>query len=185
MGVLNMTRAIGDTQLKPYITADPEITVMRRQSEDQIIIMASDGLWDVFDNQEACNLALRCIYRARQKGATRRAATRVAATVLAKAAIDRGSRDNVTVIVVDLKSQTTEITEADVAAANKQVEQQSGVGECEADVGGDGSCKGCEHVSLGSAEDVTIPPSPFATPFSNTHQPIKPKFEKLATISYN
>eukprot|EP01024_Parvocaulis_polyphysoides_P045600 TRINITY_DN42712_c0_g1_i1.p1 TRINITY_DN42712_c0_g1~~TRINITY_DN42712_c0_g1_i1.p1 ORF type:complete len:414 (-),score=58.69 TRINITY_DN42712_c0_g1_i1:98-1249(-) len=181
MGVLNMTRAIGDSQLKPYITADPEITVLRRNPEDQIVIMASDGLWDVFDNQEACNLALRCIYRARQKGATRRAATRVAATVLAKAAIDRGSRDNVTVVVIDLKPQTSEITESDVQTATKKSETTSDQ-DSEPPCSGRPSCCN-QSVTLSSGDDLSIPPSPFATPFSTTHQQtMKPVLEKQVTI---
>lgn len=52
--------------------------------------------------QEACSLAKRCLRRARQRGASRHSAARIAATVLTRAAVDRGSRDNVTVVVVDL-----------------------------------------------------------------------------------
>eukprot|EP01025_Chloroclados_australasicus_P029990 TRINITY_DN299_c0_g3_i1.p1 TRINITY_DN299_c0_g3~~TRINITY_DN299_c0_g3_i1.p1 ORF type:complete len:742 (-),score=61.22 TRINITY_DN299_c0_g3_i1:1314-3461(-) len=176
MGVLNMTRAIGDSQLKPYITSDPEITVLRRHADDQIIIMASDGLWDVFGNQEACNLALRCIFRARQKGATRRAATRVAATVLAKAAIDRGSRDNVTVIVIDLKPQMAEITEADVASATKK--QSTGADDKEPKKQYTSVPKVSESVPLCTQDElVNIPPSPFATPFNTGAQTLNSSSE--------
>jgi len=49
-----------------------------------------------------CSLAKRCLRRARQRGASRQSAARIAATVLARAAVDRGSRDNVTVVVIDL-----------------------------------------------------------------------------------
>lgn len=45
--------------------------------------------------QEAISLAMRCSTRAWEKGASRRAAVRIAASVLTKAAIDRGSKDNV------------------------------------------------------------------------------------------
>ena len=54
--------------------------------------------------QEAANLTIRCLTRAWEKGAGRKAAVRVAASVLAKAAMDRGSKDNITVVIVDLKS---------------------------------------------------------------------------------
>ena len=40
-------------------------------------------------------------------GASRQSAARIAATVLTRAAVDRGSRDNVTVLVVDLSSGST------------------------------------------------------------------------------
>lgn len=52
--------------------------------------------------QEACSLAQRCLKRAQQRGASRQTAARVAASVLTRAAIDQGSSDNVTVVVVDL-----------------------------------------------------------------------------------
>jgi hypothetical protein len=70
---------------------------MQRCNDDDLLLLASDGLWDVFSNQDAVNLALRSMQRARERGASRMAACRVACTVLTKAAVDRGSRDNVTV----------------------------------------------------------------------------------------
>ena len=81
-----------------------QITILSRRQEDELLLLASDGLWDVLTNQEACSLAKRCLRRARQRGATRHSAARIAATVLTRAAVDRGSRDNVTVVVVDLSS---------------------------------------------------------------------------------
>ncbi|KAF6258570.1 phosphatase 2C-like domain-containing protein [Scenedesmus sp. NREL 46B-D3] len=102
MGVLAMSRAIGDHCLRPYVIPEPEISVFARHPRDEILLLASDGLWDVLSNQDATDLALRSIKRAREKGASRKAAARVAATVLTKAAVDRGSRDNITVVIIDL-----------------------------------------------------------------------------------
>ncbi|KAK9842137.1 hypothetical protein WJX84_006806 [Apatococcus fuscideae] len=102
MGVLAVSRAIGDHCLRPYVIADPEVTIIARRAEDELLLLASDGLWDVLSNQEAISLAKRCLRRARQRGASRQSAARIAATVLTRAAVDRGSRDNVTVVVVDL-----------------------------------------------------------------------------------
>ncbi|KAL0035686.1 hypothetical protein WJX79_008706 [Trebouxia sp. C0005] len=104
MGVLAVSRAIGDHCLRPFVIAQPEITILARKPDDELLLLASDGLWDVLTNQEACSLAKRCLRRARQRGATRQSAARIAATVLTRAAVDRGSRDNVTVVVVDLMS---------------------------------------------------------------------------------
>eukprot|EP00798_Chlamydomonas_sp_ICE-L_P017380 gene17380-23682_t len=84
--------------------AGGQITVLLRTRDDDFILLASDGLWDVMTNQEAAQLAIRCMSRAREKGASRKAAVRVAASVLTSAAIDRGSKDNVTVVIVDLKA---------------------------------------------------------------------------------
>jgi protein phosphatase 2C len=102
MGLLAVSRAIGDHSLRPYVIAEPEVTIINRQPGDELLVMASDGLWDVMSNQEACTLAKKCLLRARQRGSSRENAARVAATVLTRAAVDRGSRDNVTVVIVDL-----------------------------------------------------------------------------------
>lgn len=113
MGLLAVSRAIGDHSLRPYVIADPEVTVVNRHPGDELLVMASDGLWDVISNQEACALAKKCLLRARQKGSTRENAARVAATVLTRAAVDRGSRDNITVLVIDLMQDPDELLEAD------------------------------------------------------------------------
>lgn len=41
-----ITRAIGDTDLKPYITSEPEIVSFELDGDEDFVIMASDGLWD-------------------------------------------------------------------------------------------------------------------------------------------
>ena len=51
MGVLAVARAIGDAQLKPYVTAEPEVKVFQRAAETWFIILATDGLWDVMSNR--------------------------------------------------------------------------------------------------------------------------------------
>ncbi|GMH39927.1 hypothetical protein BSKO_07831 [Bryopsis sp. KO-2023] len=103
MGLLAMSRAIGDRSLRPFVIPDPEVTIIHRLPEDELLILATDGLWDVVSNQEACTLAMRCMQRAREKGACEANAARLTATVLTRAAMDRGSRDNITVVVVDLR----------------------------------------------------------------------------------
>eukprot|EP00899_Mesostigma_viride_P020482 jgi/Mesvir1/28435/Mv15858-RA.2 len=57
LGVLAMSRAIGDVSLKPYVIPEPEVTVVDREEGDEFLILATDGLWDVVSNQEACDLA--------------------------------------------------------------------------------------------------------------------------------
>lgn len=104
MGVLAVSRAIGDHCLRPFVVAEPEVTILKRHQDDELLLLASDGLWDVLSNQEAASLAMRCVQRARARGATREGAARIAATVLTRAAVDRGSRDNVTVVVIDLSA---------------------------------------------------------------------------------
>lgn len=102
MGMLAMSRSIGDHYLRPYVIAEPEISCVDRLPDDEVLILATDGLWDVFSSTEATSLASRCISRSKERGMSRHAACRVSASILVKAAMERGSRDNITVIVVDI-----------------------------------------------------------------------------------
>lgn len=103
MGLLAMSRAFGDHCLRDVgVVADPEITIIDRTPEDEFVVLASDGLWDALSDAEVCDLATRCFRRAKERGAAPDTAARVAASVLMKAALDRGSNDNITVVVVDL-----------------------------------------------------------------------------------
>lgn len=48
----------GDNYLKPYVSCEPEVTITDRTPEDDCLILASDGLWDVVSNETACGVAL-------------------------------------------------------------------------------------------------------------------------------
>ncbi|KAL1224096.1 Protein phosphatase 2C 7 [Cardamine amara subsp. amara] len=113
-GVLAMSRSIGDEYLEPYVIPDPEVTFMPRAREDECLILASDGLWDVVSNQEACELARKRILMWHKKngalplaerGIGEDPACQAAAEYLSKLALQKGSKDNVSIIVVDLKAQ--------------------------------------------------------------------------------
>ncbi|XP_010925402.1 protein phosphatase 2C 50 [Elaeis guineensis] len=114
-GVLAMSRSIGDRYLKPWIIPEPEVTIVPRVREDECLILASDGLWDVMSNEEVCDAARRRILLWHKKNAgaassTQRGegadpAAQSAAEYLAKLALQKGSKDNITIIVVDLKAQ--------------------------------------------------------------------------------
>ncbi|KAL6648385.1 hypothetical protein ACP70R_012609 [Stipagrostis hirtigluma subsp. patula] len=61
-GMLAMSRAIGDSYLKPFVISDPEVRVVeRKDGEDEFLILASDGLWDVVSNEVACNVVRACL----------------------------------------------------------------------------------------------------------------------------
>ncbi|XP_021746007.1 probable protein phosphatase 2C 50 [Chenopodium quinoa] len=111
-GVLAMSRSIGDRYLKPWIIPDPEVTIVQRAKDDDCLILASDGLWDVLSNEEACDAARRRILLWHKKNGTNiisdrgkgvDLAAQAAADYLSKLALQKGSKDNITVIVVDLK----------------------------------------------------------------------------------
>ncbi|KAG9136356.1 hypothetical protein Leryth_022664 [Lithospermum erythrorhizon] len=56
-GVLSMSRAIGDHHLRPWVIPVPEITFTTRRDDDECLILASDGLWDVMSNDEVGEVA--------------------------------------------------------------------------------------------------------------------------------
>ncbi|KAL6618873.1 hypothetical protein ACP70R_034012 [Stipagrostis hirtigluma subsp. patula] len=113
-GILAMSRSIGDRYLKPFIIPKPEVTVVPRAKDDDCLILASDGLWDVISNEEACKVARRQIQQwhknngvaaslsVESDGSTDPAA-QAAADYLMRLALKKGSEDNISVIVVDLK----------------------------------------------------------------------------------
>ncbi|KAL3838624.1 hypothetical protein ACJIZ3_023215 [Penstemon smallii] len=113
-GVLAMSRSIGDRYLKPWIIPDPEVTFVPRTREDECLILASDGLWDVMTNEEACDIARKKILiwhknngptLPLERGEGIDPAAQAAAEYLSNRALQKGSKDNISVIVVDLKAQ--------------------------------------------------------------------------------
>ncbi|GMI80755.1 ABA-HYPERSENSITIVE GERMINATION 3, ARABIDOPSIS THALIANA PROTEIN PHOSPHATASE 2CA [Hibiscus trionum] len=121
LGVLAMSRAIGDNYLKPFVIPEPEVTITERTSEDECLILGSDGLWDVVTNETACGVARMCL-RAQKPASPPMSPASDAAVrgggggtessdkacwdasiLLTKLALARHSADNVSVIVVDLK----------------------------------------------------------------------------------
>lgn len=102
MGELAISRAIGDHCLRPYVIPEPEVTVVERCPDDELLVMATDGLWDVLSNQEAVEMALHNFQHSVRTGHSRCHAAKKAASALTKAALERGTRDNVTVLVVDM-----------------------------------------------------------------------------------
>ncbi|GLT76737.1 hypothetical protein SLA2020_483800 [Shorea laevis] len=126
-GILAMSRAIGDRYLKPVVTSEPEITFTKREPQDECLILASDGLWDVLSSDLACEVALECLKeRSNGVGGGAASATAInhnarpqivdegaealypsrsamAAALLTRLALGRKSSDNISVIVIDLK----------------------------------------------------------------------------------
>ncbi|GAX72945.1 hypothetical protein CEUSTIGMA_g400.t1 [Chlamydomonas eustigma] len=104
MGVLSMTRAIGDIWLRRFgVIPEPDVISLQRSHQDNFVIIASDGLWGAISNEEAVSITKRCLDRAALEGILPDAAARIAAKVLTRAAMSKGSRDNITVIVIHLQ----------------------------------------------------------------------------------
>ncbi|KDP33806.1 hypothetical protein JCGZ_07377 [Jatropha curcas] len=105
-GVLAMSRAIGDRYLRPWIIPVPEISFMTRSEEDECLILASDGLWEVMSNEEVGEIARRLLRRCRRTlmvSDDEILPAQAVADNLTEIAYGRNSSDNISVIVVDLK----------------------------------------------------------------------------------
>jgi serine/threonine protein phosphatase PrpC len=94
MGFLAMSRALGDTELKPYVTSEPRIASGLLGRENDYAVVACDGVWDVLTPEKAIGLARRG--ETPERGAD----------IIRDAAFDEGSTDNITVIVLDLRRYT-------------------------------------------------------------------------------
>ncbi|KAL3919859.1 MAG: hypothetical protein SGILL_003540 [Bacillariaceae sp.] len=92
LGVLAVTRSLGDHCMKEYVIAEPytqEKTIQKDAADDgSFIILACDGLWDVMSDQEAVDFALQ--YKHEKEKVAR---------YLVKEALRKGSTDNITVSV--------------------------------------------------------------------------------------
>ncbi|XVF23579.1 hypothetical protein REPUB_Repub13aG0051000 [Reevesia pubescens] len=86
-GVLAMSRAFGNRMLKQSVVAEPEIQDKEIDEDFELLVLASDGLWDVVPNEDAVLLA-------------RVEEPETAARKLTETAFTRGSADNITCIVV-------------------------------------------------------------------------------------
>jgi len=110
-GQLAISRAFGDHQLKaPYLSQSvvsnsPDITVLELTEDDFFVIVACDGLWDVMDDQTAVNHLLCVLPQIMPNIGVEISLSAVCeclARVLVEAALNLGSTDNVSCMVVFL-----------------------------------------------------------------------------------
>jgi protein phosphatase 1L len=104
-GLLAVSRSVGDASLKPYITAEPEICEYDVGKDDWFLVISSDGVWDVMDNEEAAHVVIASSC-AMEDGKLKIDTDRFkwAARNLCEHAKSCGSSDNFSALVVDLKS---------------------------------------------------------------------------------
>ncbi|MBY0110324.1 MAG: protein phosphatase 2C domain-containing protein [Candidatus Babeliaceae bacterium] len=94
-GQLAVSRALGDKALNPFVIPDPEITQRKLTHDDEFLILACDGVWDVIENQQAIDTIKSSLARGYN--------CQEAADALKDQALVRGSTDNISVIIVNLK----------------------------------------------------------------------------------
>ncbi|KAF8973282.1 phosphatase 2C-domain-containing protein [Flammula alnicola] len=95
-GVLAVTRSLGDSSMKEFVVGAPYTTETELCEEDEFLILACDGLWDVIGDQSAIEL-VRDIEDAQQ-----------ASMQLLNHALSNHTMDNVTVVVVKFKHPGTQ-----------------------------------------------------------------------------
>lgn len=93
---LNYSRAFGGKDLKMYgLSCEPDINHFEIGEEDKLLLIASDGLWDVLHPKLACDIAMQ----AKKKGTS-------ASDDIVRRAIQEmpltGVRDNISVIAIFL-----------------------------------------------------------------------------------
>ncbi|KAG5233108.1 hypothetical protein OIU77_004550 [Salix suchowensis] len=94
-GSLAVSRAIGDRHLKEWIISEPEIKRVPLTSDCQFLIIASDGLWDKVNEQEAVDVILR------ENNSVE------SCKKLVDKSFSRGNMDDITVMVINLQNFVT------------------------------------------------------------------------------
>lgn len=116
LGVYTTSRAIGDGCLKPYVISEPEVVIMDRTAEDEFMILATDGLWDVVTNETACDAVRTCMRAHRPLSSSSESSGSMsggpdktcsdASILLTKLAMAKHSSDNITIVVIDLRTSS-------------------------------------------------------------------------------
>jgi protein phosphatase PTC1 len=93
IGDLSLSRAFGDGDNAPYISQKPDIFYKKITKQTKYIVMGCDGLWDVISSEEIGQVIEELIKQLKPDNL---------AVELAKLAIEKGSTDNVSVIVIEV-----------------------------------------------------------------------------------
>lgn len=97
-GVLAITRSLGDSYIKNLVTGKPFTTSTEVTPEDEFLILACDGVWDVISDNHACKYVSDIFKQQQQNNEPIDPAK--AAKKLCQLAIDNATTDNVTAMVV-------------------------------------------------------------------------------------
>jgi len=90
-GLLAVSRSIGDNHLKNLIISLPSIKKEKRSPQDNFIIIASDGLWDVIKKKDCMNLVINYLKSYPKKEIPR---------LLIDEALNRNSNDNISILIM-------------------------------------------------------------------------------------
>ncbi|XP_057860010.1 probable protein phosphatase 2C 32 [Cryptomeria japonica] len=109
-GLLALSRAFGDVYLKNWsdgridgaqggygLIVDPDVTIETISSEDDFVVLGTDGLWEKIENQEVIDMCLSIGSKKPLEDVAKH---------LVKVAQDRGTTDDISVIVLRLPKAT-------------------------------------------------------------------------------
>lgn len=89
-GILAVSRAFGDFSLKPHVSSTPDVyTFIPKKNRIYILVLASDGLWDVINNETPADMV-------KQDNHSRK----ILSKNLVEDALKKGTSDNTTVVTV-------------------------------------------------------------------------------------
>lgn len=95
---------VDEGERRPEVEVEVRVTRRNDKVEELFVIIATDGLWNVVGKEMACEVVRKCV-----SGKTRRLPSNSegggasqAAALLAELAIAKGSKDNISIIVVQL-----------------------------------------------------------------------------------
>lgn len=94
-GMLAVTRALGDINLRPAVSAYPDYSRIRLTNQDSFVIVACDGFWDVFSNSRAVQFATQLLKQTNNNPLQ-------TSILLRDAAFAAGSTDNISVCIIQL-----------------------------------------------------------------------------------
>ncbi|GJN29488.1 hypothetical protein PR202_gb17714 [Eleusine coracana subsp. coracana] len=101
-GLLGVTRALGDWHLEGLkedggrtggpLSAEPELKMITLTKDDEFLIIGSDGIWDVFSNQNSVDFARKRLQEHND--------VKLCCKEIVEEAIRRGASDNLTAVLV-------------------------------------------------------------------------------------
>lgn len=133
-GTLAVSRAIGDVFQKPYVSGEADAASRELTGLEDYLLLACDGFFDVVPHHEIPGLVRGHLLR--QKGSGMHVAEELVAV-----ARDRGSHDNITVMVVFLRDPL-ELLEGGV----------QGTGDAQADVGSQDLSTGLSELEINTSQ---------------------------------
>jgi len=108
LGSLAVARAFGDIEFKfpanqaddHFVSAEPYVNMVKITEDNPFMIVSCDGLWDTFSYQDAVDFVVQTRANGKSINET--------VQLLVKEALDRGSYDNITTLLIFFDHQSSE-----------------------------------------------------------------------------